>query len=565
MQKVLAKKLQNVALNMESYKLLTRDLKELSKLAVTDNTSLTAVLNIEWLEGFKTTNGAKGSLHKVKAKLLSGFIHLEEAGLVIDTRFSLLSCPPSNLFLVFTKDTHTVKIEFSSQGELCLWRRNLERFTIQASYAEDYIVGDLIAKGGRSKLFNFTKISNLVESTSKAVVGKVFPKYHKTEVSVVNEIEILWGVLGLPQVPTIRGIFETENQFIILMDKVAGENLTTILKKTKGLLDIRAVKLIMRGTLKSLCRLHSLGIVHRNLQPDNLIIGDLEHVTIVDFGLAGFTSTIAFESQFTGTTGFVPPEAIHWKGGVRFGPAFDIFSLGVVLHILLLGYSPYESVSPTQVVKLTTEGINLKKTIKSLDHEVQQLLLSMLNPDPYQRPSAFECVEHQFFSQPTESPEQICIVIHRAESPEKIIPSEEVKAKPKDLVFDEPDIPDIYDLEPEDNMENHIKRLSIGSTKPSLSTRNSMSNPDQTTRSNFYDTTYAGSTDSKTSILNLAECENVQRQPLESNLHMKEPRSVREISIPSQCTAEGKPSSKTIHISKPKLLRDLTLGMEHKQ
>ena len=86
--------------------------------------------------------------------------------------------------------------------------------------------------------------------------------------------------------------------------------------------------------------LHSIGIIYRDMKPENILVADDGHIKLADFGLAkdGLTGQNSKSQTFVGSPAYLPPEMFSKKGVGR--PA-DIYQLGAVLYELLLGLPPY--------------------------------------------------------------------------------------------------------------------------------------------------------------------------------------------------------------------------------
>lgn len=91
--------------------------------------------------------------------------------------------------------------------------------------------------------------------------------------------------------------------------------------------------------------LHSLGVIHRDLKSENLVVADDLHVKITDFGLACFESEMPSMTKDVGTYRWMAPEMISNK---RFSKKVDVYSFGIVLWELLTGRIPFEELSPVQ-------------------------------------------------------------------------------------------------------------------------------------------------------------------------------------------------------------------------
>lgn len=107
---------------------------------------------------------------------------------------------------------------------------------------------------------------------------------------------------------------------------------------------------IFEALASGLALCHEKGIVHRDVKPDNIVIGYDERPVLVDFGLVkrldpGLSESVqklTETGQMLGTPGFLPPEQLEVKGEYgRIGPASDVWSLGATLYYCLCGEQPF--------------------------------------------------------------------------------------------------------------------------------------------------------------------------------------------------------------------------------
>ena len=122
---------------------------------------------------------------------------------------------------------------------------------------------------------------------------------------------------------------------------------------------------------------------------------------IADFGLAEFADADEYLFVRCGTPGYVAPEVINIKDmKTKYEPICDIFSLGLIFHILLLGVSAFpgktynEVLAQNRASNISFEGEEYKK----LDPDSLNLLVRMLKKSPHDRITAAEALEHPYFS-----------------------------------------------------------------------------------------------------------------------------------------------------------------------
>lgn len=173
--------------------------------------------------------------------------------------------------------------------------------------------------------------------------------------------------------------------------------------KAKYRFSIEETRAIMKGLLEGIAEMHSKNIMHRDLKPENLLFRtpDSTDLAIVDLGLATRVDIPSFMFVRCGTPGFVAPEVINIKDlNTKYEAICDVFSLGLIFHILLLGKTPFngknynEILAQNRASNISFEGTEyLKLPLPAYD-----LLKKMLDNDPKTRIPARKAVQHQFFT-----------------------------------------------------------------------------------------------------------------------------------------------------------------------
>lgn len=152
--------------------------------------------------------------------------------------------------------------------------------------------------------------------------------------------------------------------------------------------------------------------MHRDLKPENIIFrqeGSFECV-IADFGLAEFADAYEYLFVRCGTPGYVAPEVINIKDmKTKYDPICDIFSLGLIFHILLIGVSAFpgktynEVLAQNRASAITFDG----EEYKSVDPVALSLLTRMLKKSPLERITAAEALNHPYFAKQEEEAETL--------------------------------------------------------------------------------------------------------------------------------------------------------------
>lgn len=134
----------------------------------------------------------------------------------------------------------------------------------------------------------------------------------------------------------------------LAMEYVAGCTLRDVLRG-RGALHPRAALDILEPVLAALGAAHRAGFVHRDMKPENVLIGDDGRVKVADFGLvrAVDTNTSASTGTVLGTVSYLAPEQIEHGTA---DPRADVYACGVVLYEMLTGSKPHGGSTPAQVL-----------------------------------------------------------------------------------------------------------------------------------------------------------------------------------------------------------------------
>ncbi|MCX4576966.1 serine/threonine protein kinase [Streptomyces sp. NBC_01571] len=144
--------------------------------------------------------------------------------------------------------------------------------------------------------------------------------------------------LDHPAVVNVHDVAVVDGQPWIVMELVRGRSLGAALEE--GTLGAREAARIGLEVLGALEAAHAAGILHRDVKPDNVLLGPHGRVVLTDFGIAqieGETS-LTDTGGFVGSPEFIAPERVL---GQRPGPSCDLWSLGVVLYAATEGVSPF--------------------------------------------------------------------------------------------------------------------------------------------------------------------------------------------------------------------------------
>jgi serine/threonine protein kinase len=143
--------------------------------------------------------------------------------------------------------------------------------------------------------------------------------------------------LNHPNIAHLYSFFKDGDSFYIVMEFVDGTPLSKITP-----IAWQPALAIFLEILEGLEYAHSLGVLHRDLKPDNIMAGPRGEVKIMDFGIAHVLGSVrqTREQSIVGTLQYVCPELINSK---EIGPRSDIYSLGILLFEIVSGKLPFNA------------------------------------------------------------------------------------------------------------------------------------------------------------------------------------------------------------------------------
>ncbi|GGT64404.1 Stk1 family PASTA domain-containing Ser/Thr kinase [Streptomyces lateritius] len=188
--------------------------------------------------------------------------------------------------------------------------------------------------------------------------------------------------------PNVVGVFDqgADGAYVYLaMEYVAGCTLRDVLRE-RGALRPRAALDILEPVLAALGAAHRAGFVHRDMKPENVLIGDDGRVKVADFGLVrAVGSATNTTGSVLGTVSYLAPEQIeHGTADTR----ADVYACGVVLYEMLTGGKPHGGETPAQILyrHLNTDVPAPSAAVPGLAPELDELVASATARNPDVRP-----------------------------------------------------------------------------------------------------------------------------------------------------------------------------------
>ncbi|MBK9752090.1 serine/threonine-protein kinase [Nannocystis sp.] len=198
--------------------------------------------------------------------------------------------------------------------------------------------------------------------------------------------------------PNIAQVFDAgrlpDGRLFMITEFLVGHNLYEEIQQNQYLPVVRACR-ILRDVGRAVRAAHEMGLVHRDLKSDNVMLiplpgGDGEAVQVLDFGIAAWAEVEARKTSpgvFVATPEYMAPEQVQGKPAT---PLFDIYALGVMLFEALVGEPPFGGSNGAFILKskVSRPAPSLAQKLPGMPRRLVELADDCLQMDPNLRPQS---------------------------------------------------------------------------------------------------------------------------------------------------------------------------------
>ncbi|OHS97671.1 CAMK family protein kinase [Tritrichomonas foetus] len=253
----------------------------------------------------------------------------------------------------------------------------------------DYSILDLIGFGA----FSVVRIARNVQ-TQRLCAVKIVPRDKvatpELEIRFETEIRVLQQMRHPNIVQLIDLKKDNSNYYIFMENCPNGELFQYIVNKKK--LSEEEAKGFLFQIVDALKYCHSLGVVHRDMKPENILFDPENNLKITDFGFSRFSDPNGLVNTSCGSPCYASPEILM---GIPYdGSKSDIWSTGIILYAMVTGQLPWTKKNQAQLFEQIKNGEY--KIPNFLSSECQNLISSMICVDPSKRLSATQVLQHPF-------------------------------------------------------------------------------------------------------------------------------------------------------------------------
>lgn len=280
-----------------------------------------------------------------------------------------------------------IKLLMSNDENLNKWKKVLDEYTNDCILKKyQYNDGEIIGKGKFSKVYKIKERGADNEYALKIIDKKNLLEEEKQV--LINEASIM-QVLNHTNVVKLYQSIETNQFYFYILELVKGSDLYRYVSKKK-FLDEYEASWIMKNLFDAMDYVHSTGIIHRDMKPENVMLefnakDEISMVKLIDFGLACYTEDKKALKARCGTLNYTAPEILL---GEEYDHTVDIFSLGCIMYFMIRGSLPFYSDDQYIVAKKTVDGdyeLENDEFFLNVSDGCKDLLKGLLESDPKKR------------------------------------------------------------------------------------------------------------------------------------------------------------------------------------
>ncbi|XP_020557934.1 obscurin isoform X4 [Oryzias latipes] len=232
--------------------------------------------------------------------------------------------------------------------------------------------------------------------TGEVFAAKFLPLRSSTRTRAFQERDLL-SRLAHPRIACLLDFFCTRRTLVLISEMCCSHGLLDHLLLQSSVSE-KEIQSYIQQILEGVGHIHSMNILHLDIKPDNILMvyPPRDEIKICDFGFCQEIDASRHQYSMFGTPEFVAPEIVHQEPVTV---ASDIWAVGVVTYLCLVGRCPFVGDTDRATLLMVGEGTLNWDTpdVNGRSSEAKKFLRMLLQPDPEKRPSAMDCLSHEWF------------------------------------------------------------------------------------------------------------------------------------------------------------------------
>ncbi|EPQ52390.1 Pkinase-domain-containing protein [Gloeophyllum trabeum ATCC 11539] len=292
------------------------------------------------------------------------------------------------------------KEKYQKIGEPPLPRQNTKtippsppKVIVDKGRASKYARVGLLGEGGFARVYEV--VDHKHSRLACKVVTKTSLKTKKAKTKLYAEIKI-HRALAHPNVVRFLDCFEDDENVYMTIELCPNGSLMDLLRRRKRFTEPEA-RFFMVQLLGACHYMHNHQVIHRDLKLGNLFLDSNMNIKVGDFGLAALIESPGERKKtICGTPNYIAPEVLFDTAN---GHSFevDIWSIGVILYTFVIGHPPFQTKEVKSIYKRIRDNQYEFPVNRDISDDGKQLIQLILTPDPQERPTLHEILDHGFF------------------------------------------------------------------------------------------------------------------------------------------------------------------------
>lgn len=221
-------------------------------------------------------------------------------------------------------------------------------------------------------------------------MGSSAGAFQEGKAKFLEEARVLARLSKVPQIINVRDCFEANNTAYIVMEYVEGISLTDWIRLQGGSVPAFQILGMMDGIFEALSQIHALGLIHRDISPDNMMLENGK-LRLLDFGIAREVGRRTETLTMTLRHGYAPVEQYQPMGQ---GPWTDVYALSATIYFCITGIKPphaLERICEDKLVIPSHAGADIS-------HKQEQVLLYGMGVRPRRRFQSVDAMRKEMYN-----------------------------------------------------------------------------------------------------------------------------------------------------------------------
>ena len=288
-----------------------------------------------------------------------------------------------------------------------------------------YAVKDVIGEGRFSKVYAAVDERNGQVLALKELDMGALEEDEEALEMLEAEVFALRRAGNAPHVVRLHEVVCSSDAMWLAMERVPGRELFMVVEQ-RGALESGFVRHLMQQLLTALTALAELGVVHRDVKPENIMLSEERterpHLTLIDFGYAALLGEAADGGggpmELKGVAGspeYAAPEVLSWieaeadetgeVEGEPYDAGCDVWSVGVTTHVLLCAELPFDLPEEATEEALVAAARNVDLSFRRPEWKgeamqpAREFVRACMTVARQERPSALQLLEHPWFAE----------------------------------------------------------------------------------------------------------------------------------------------------------------------